>query len=78
MISLSTPAICRVFTKGFGQHLRFKPQNMSWGDLMPNRNCQKETNNKRKEISEAHIVEEKGESHKKPKGEDPKDLLLAL
>ena len=30
--------------------------------------------NKRKERSETHIVEEKGEPKKKPKGEDPKDL----
>jgi len=38
------------------------------------RNCPNKKNNKRTERSEAHIVEEKGEHEKKPKGEDPKDL----
>jgi len=31
-------------------------------------------NNKRKEISEAHVAKEKGEHEKNPKGEDPKDI----
>lgn len=40
-----------------------------------NRDCPNKKYNKRKERSEAHIAEEKGESEKKQKGEDPKNLL---
>ena len=35
-ISNAAPAICRVFTKISGQNLGFEPQNMPWGDSMPN------------------------------------------
>lgn len=38
------------------------------------RDCPNKKDNRRKERSETHIAEEKGEPEKKLKGEDPKDL----